>query len=53
VCEWKERSEERGSLTLSVQRRLARLVLGHLVEGVLAARLALAEGLLDLGNVHL
>jgi hypothetical protein len=42
-----------GRRTLSVQRGLARLVLGHLVHLVLLARLALAVRLLGLGDVHL
>ena len=37
-------------LTLRVERRLAGLVLGHLVRRVLLA--LLAEGLLRLGDVH-
>lgn len=40
-------------LTLSVQRRLAGLVLGDLVHHVLLARLVLAERTLCLWNVHL
>ena len=39
--------------TLGIQRRLAGLVLGDLVHGVLLALLALAEGLLGLRDVHL
>lgn len=39
--------------TLRVERRLASLVLSDLVHGVLAALLALAEGLLGLRDVHL
>ncbi len=41
------------SRTLGIQGGLAGLVLGDLVHGVLAALLALAEGLLGLGDVHL
>ena len=38
---------------MCVQGGLARLVLRHLVDSVLLALLALAERLLDLGDVHL
>ena len=41
------------NLTLGVKRGLSSLVLGNLMQGVLSARLSLAEGLLDLGDVHL
>lgn len=40
------------ALSLSEGRSLAGLVLGDLVELVLAALLALAEGLSGLGDVH-
>lgn len=41
------------ALALGVERGLASLVLGHLVQGVLAALLARAEGLARLRDVHL